>query len=426
MTFTPRVLFTALFLAATLLPAKRLPAQIEVTRPPTATPASSVTLRGDRVLDGRGADLGPVLLAVEGGKIRAVGAELSSVHYDLTGLTLLPGLVDTHVHLAWSFDRNGRTQNEESTETPAQQTLLAAENAALTLYGGVTTVQSLGSEIDLDLRDWIERGVLAGPRVLTSIEPLSERTGDPAAQRAKVQELAQRGADVIKIFGSASIRVGGTPTMTQAQLNAACGEAKAQGLRAVVHAHGPESARRAALAGCTTIEHGALLDRDTLEFLAERGVYYDPNIDLVLRNYFENRERFLGVGNYTEEGFEQMRAAVPKALATFQEALKVEGLKIVFGTDALAGSHGRNVEELIYRIRKGGQSAAQAVVSATSLAAESLGLGEELGTIAPGFAADIIGVEGDPLEDPSAFSRVRFVMKKGVVVRFEPTNGAGQ
>ena len=191
-------------------------------------------------------------------------------------------------------------------------------------------------------------------------------------------------------------------------------------MRAVVHAHGPVSAQRTARAGCTAVEHGALLDRETLELLAERGLYYDPNIDLVLRNYFENKERFLGVGNYTEEGFAQMAAAVPKVLEVFKVALEVPDLRIVFGTDALAGAHGRNVEELIYRIREGGQEPGAAIISATSLAAESLGLGDQIGVLEPGYEADLIAVEGNPLEDPSALGRVVFVMQGGRVHRQPP------
>ena len=340
--------------------------------------------------------------------------------YDLRGLTLLPGLIDTHVHIDWHFDPDGRSHSDASEESPELAMALAMENAYRTLLGGVTTVQSLGAERDLELRDALARGVLPGPRVLTSVASLFADTGAPEALRERVRELHARGADVIKIFGSASIRDGGTPTMTQEQLDAACGEAAALGLRAVVHAHGPESARRSVEAGCTTIEHGALLDRPTLELMAARGVYFDPNVDLVLRNYFENKERFLGIGNYTEEGFAQMRAAVPRVLEAFRTALEIPDLRLAFGTDAIAGAHGRNVEELIYRIVTGGQDPMAAIVSATSLAAESLGLGDAIGTVAPGYAADLIGVAGDPLEDPSALGRVVFVMRQGRVVRWWP------
>jgi imidazolonepropionase-like amidohydrolase len=383
--------------------------------------AQTLVLSADRVLDGLGGEIVEGRVVVEGARIVAVlrpgEAAPEGVHFDLGSLTLLPGLIDTHVHIDWHFDADGRTHSGASEDSEAEQMLFAVENAYRTLLGGVTTAQSLGAERDLALRDAIARGTIPGPRLLTAVRAISASTGDPQAIRERVRELEKQGADVIKVFASASIRVGGTPTMTQEQLDAVCGEASHLGLRSVVHAHGPESARRSVEAGCTTIEHGALLDRTTLELMAARGVYYDPNIDLVLRNYFENKERFLGVGNYTEEGFAQMAAAVPKVLEVFKVALQVRDLKIVFGTDALAGAHGRNAEELIYRIREGGQDPVAAIVSATSLAAESLGLDGRLGSIAAGLEADLIAVDGNPLEDPSALARVVFVMKAGRVHR---------
>src|SRR5207245_356869 len=203
------------------------------------------------------------------------------------------------------------------------------------------------------------------------------------------------------------------------QMDAACGEARRLGLRTAVHAHGPESVKRAVFAGCTSIEHGALIDQATLDLMAEHGTFFDPNIDLVFRNYFENKAHFLGIGNYTEEGFAQMEKAVPKALKVFQMGLKTKGLKIVFGTDAVAGSHGRNLQELVYRVQKGGQDPMQAIISATSLAAESLGMGASLGSIAPGYEADLIALDGDPLRDITALERVAFVMKGGRVVKWQ-------
>jgi imidazolonepropionase-like amidohydrolase len=336
----------------------------------------------------------------------------------------MPGGIDTHVHIAWHFDKNGKTHDDEDkTETPAQTALYAAENAVETVRGGITTVQSLGAPEDAALRDAIARGVLPGPRILTSLEPLFEDAGPPEKMREAVRRRAAEGADVIKLFASKSIRDGGAPTMTQEQLDAACGEARALHLRTAVHAHGSESARRAALAGCTSVEHGALLDAGTLRFLAEKGTWFDPNIDLVFRNYFENKQRFLGIGNYTEEGFEQMRRAVPQALAVFKQALRTPGLKVVFGTDAVAGSHGRNFEELIYRVEKGGQDPMDAIVSATSRAAECLGIADRTGAVAPGLEADLIAVEGDPLKDVNALRRVVWVMKGGRVVRNELRGG---
>ncbi|MEA2603155.1 MAG: hypothetical protein QOF89_4147 [Acidobacteriota bacterium] len=383
--------------------------------------AEPVTIRAGKLIDGRGRALEDVTVRIEGSRIVSVepGGK-GTPTWDLRGLTLMPGGIDTHVHIAWHFDRNGKTHDDEGKgETPGQTELYAVENAVQTLMGGITTVQSLGAPEDKDLRDWIARGVIPGPRVLTAIDPLEDPSLTPAQIRDKVRKLAAVGADVIKVFASKSIRDGGTPTWTQEQLDAACGEARAHGLRVAVHAHGIESARRAAIAGCTSVEHGVLLDAATLKVLAEHGTYFDPNIDLVFRNYFENQQKFLGIGNYTAEGFAQMRRAVPLALTVFKEALATPNLKVVFGTDAVAGSHGRNFEELIYRVEKGGQDPMAALVSATSLAAESLGLKDKVGAVAPGLEADLIAVEGDPLKDVQALKRVVWVMKGGRVVKNE-------
>ncbi len=388
---------------------------------------AAVVIRADRILDGRGAVLTGRELVVRDGRIEAIaeeGATEGAVVYELRGATALPGLIDTHVHLGWHFDaETGRLHSAESTDTAEDRALYAAENAWNMLASGVTTVQSLGGPEDVPIRDAIARGSLPGPRVLTSIQPITSGSGGPEEIRARVDALAEAGADVIKIFGSASIRVGGAPTLSQEQLDAACGQARERGLRAVVHAHGPESARRSALAGCRQIEHGALLDRETLELLAERRLYYDPHTHLIFENYFANRDRYLGIGNYTEEGFRQMREAVPVALGAFREALDVEGLDIVFGTDAVAGAHGLNWTELVYRVREGGQDPMEAIVSATSLAAASLELEETVGTLAPGFEADVIAVAGDPTADIGALEHVVLVMRGGVVYRHRPLAG---
>ena len=379
----------------------------------------TVVVRAAHVLDGTGNDLGPRDVVVQGGRIERIAPPgvTQGVVYDLGDVTLMPGFIDTHVHIGWHFDRaTGKTHTDRN-ESGEDAALYAASNAWVTLQGGVTTVQSLGAMVDLPLREAIEKGDLPGPRILTSGNAVTAGTGDPAAIRAHVDRMADAGVDVIKIFASASIRDGGGPTLSQGQLDAACGEAKARGLRSFVHAYDPESVRRVVAAGCTGVEHGALLDRPTLELMAQRGVYLDPNIDLVMRNYFENAEHYIGVGNYSEEGFAQMRAAQPKALAVFQEGLKVPGLKMVFGTDAVAGSHGRNLEELVYRIRAGGQDPMDAITSVTSLAAEELGLWDVTGRIAPNMAADLVAVAGDPLRDPSALLRPVFVMKGGRVYR---------
>jgi imidazolonepropionase-like amidohydrolase len=389
----------------------------------TSAPDDAIVLNVGRVLDGRGGEMGPSSVVVEGGKISAVAPGAASggaVLYDLTEFTLLPGLIDTHVHISWHFDRNGRYATRESNESPQEAMLFIAENAYQALISGFTTVQSMGNPTDGDLRDAIDRGILPGPRVLTSLRAITERTGGPDEIRSAVHEIAGEGADFIKIFASESIRTGGTPTLSQEELDIACGEATALGLRTAVHAHSVESATRAIRAGCTTIEHGALLDRETMDLMAETGTFFDPNIFLVSDNYLFNRDRFIGIGSYTEEGMRITEEVIGTKLEMFKEALQVPNLKMIFGTDGVAGSFARLEDELIYRVETGGQDPMDALVSATSLAARSLGLEEAIGTIAPGMEADLIAVQGNPLEDISALKRVVFVMKGGTVYRYVP------
>lgn len=397
--------------------------------PPAAGQDRPVVLRADRVLDGRGASSTDATIVVRGSGIADVGSAgvpRESVVYDLQGVTLLPGLIDTHVHPAWHWGPDGKIRSGSGRgEDPDVSVMHLLENGYLALMAGFTTLQSLGDPLDATYRDFVDKGVVPGARLLTSLRSISERTGAPDDIRAAVRERADAGADVIKIFASASIRDGGAPTMSQEQLDAACGEATARGLRSAVHAHGPESARRSVLAGCTVIEHGALLDRPTLELMAERGTYFDPNLYLVFQNYFDYEDRFLGIGNYTAEGFAQMREALPKALNVYKEALTVPGLKMVFGTDGIVGALGRNSEELIYRVQEGGQQPMAAIVEATYNAAESLGMENRIGSIAPGMEADIIGVAGDPEEDITALRRVVFVMKGGKVYKNEPPPAGG-
>jgi imidazolonepropionase-like amidohydrolase len=204
--------------------------------------------------------------------------------------------------------------------------------------------------------------------------------------------------------------------MSQEQLNAACDEAKKLGLRTLVHAYG-DAVRAATLAGCTQIEHGTLATDDDLRLMAEKGTYLDPQAGLIIENYLRNKERYIGTPGYTEEGFAMMEKILPMNHQLVQHASKVPNLKIVFGTDAVAGSHGNNAEEFIDRVRDGGVKPLTAMISANSLGAEALGLGDQIGTIAKGFEADIIALDGDPLTDITAVRRVAFVMKGGVVYK---------
>jgi imidazolonepropionase-like amidohydrolase len=294
-----------------------------------------------------------------------------------------------------------------------------AANAWKTLQAGFTTVQSVGSPSDVPLRDAIAKGQLPGPRILTAVEPLfgqGEKTGTPEEIRAFIRKQKAAGADLIKIFASQSIRQGGGMTLSQEQLSAACDEAKKQGLRVLVHAY-KAAVRAATLAGCTEIEHGTMATDDDLKLMAERGTYLDPQAGLVIENYLANKERYLGTPGYTEEGFEAMQNVLSLNHDLVRRASKVPGLKVVFGTDAVAGAHGRNAEEFVDRVRDAGVDPMEAMVSANSLAAEALGMGDQIGSIAPGLQADIIALDGDPLKDITAVRRVVFVMKGGVVFK---------
>ena len=375
-----------------------------------------IVIRAGTLIDGRGGASKSATVVVEDGRIASVGgAAAAPASFDLSRLTVLPGLIDTHVHIDTHFGRDGRPT--ASGETPQQSMLYAAENAYNVLLNGFTTVQSIGSPLDPDLRDAIARGVLPGPRLLTSIAPVTDTTGTPDQIRAFVRKVASDGADLIKIFASKSIREGGGQTLTQAQLDAACDEAMKLGKRTWVHAHADSAVRAATTAGCWAVTHGTQVSDETLALMAKRGTFFEPNIGLLLQNYIENKSRYLGVGNFTEEGFAYMVKGVPLSLEMFRRALKVKGLKLIMGTDAGAGAHGQNAREIVYRVQNGGQPAMDAIVGATSLAAQAIGLGDRTGAVAPGYEADLIGVDGDPLSDITALRRVVFVMKGGKVYK---------
>src|SRR6266852_1703147 len=201
---------------------------------PVQTPARDkrIVLAASTVLDGKGRVLHDTRIVVEGSKIVAIDRKAGPVDYDLRGLTVLPGWIDAHVHITWSFGKDGK--NAGPGVTTQEAAYQAASNAWVTLMAGFTTVQSVGSPLDVPLRDTIAKGVLPGPRILTAVEPLQgrgEQTGTPDEIRAFVRKQKQLGADLIKIFASQTIRLGGGRTLSQEQLNAACDEAKKQGLR---------------------------------------------------------------------------------------------------------------------------------------------------------------------------------------------------
>ena len=375
-----------------------------------------IVIAASTLLDGKGKVLKNTRIVIEGSKIIRIDPKAGPVNYDLRGLTVMPGWIDAHVHITWSFDKDGK--NAGGGGTSAYATLQAAANAWSTLMAGFTTVQSVGDLADIQLRDAIAKGELPGPRILTSGQVLigqGEKTGSVDEIRAFVRKQKEAGADVIKIFAAGSVR---RPDMllSQEQLNAACDEAKKLGLRTLVHAY-KDAVRAASLAGCTQVEHGTLATDDDLKLLAQRGTWLDPQAGLVFENYLLNKEKFAGTPGFPEEVFPLLKDIIPEYHDFMKRAVKIPGLKIVFGSDALAGSHGRNAEEFVDRVRDVGLNPMVALVSAHSLGAEALGMADQIGSIAGGLQADIIALDGDPLKDITAVRRVMFVMKGGVVYK---------
>ena len=385
----------------------------------TSAQQRRIVISAGTLLDGKGRVLKNTRIVVEGSKIIAIDPTAGPVDYELSGLTVLPGWIDAHVHITWSFDKNGNNAGAAST-TP-EATLNAAANAWSTLMAGFTTVQSVGNPADIPLRDAIARGEVPGPRILTSAEPVmgrGEQSGTPDDIRVLIRRQKEAGADVIKLFAAASIR---RPAMTfsQDQLNAACDEARKLGLRTLVHAY-KDAVRAAALAGCTQVEHGTLATDEDLKVLAQKGTWLDPQAGLVFENYLLNKEKFVGTQGFPEEVFPIIKELIPEYRDFIGRASKIPGLKIVFGSDALAGSHGRNAEEFIQRVRDAGMDPLTVMISANSLGAQALGMADHIGSITSGLQADIIALDGNPLTDITAVRRVMFVMKGGVVYKNSP------
>lgn len=396
-----------------------------------AAPMSAQTsvLHTSTLLDGKGKVARDQDILVENGKITRIAPKIAvpsgAKEIDLRGRTVLPGLTDAHVHFNWYFNAKGRYHSNGDGEGPAELAAAMDVNAKATLLAGFTTVQSPGAMEDLRLRERINAGQTIGPRLLTSVLQLQGgNRNSPDTLRARIRRVKELGGDVIKIFASGSIRDGGQLSMTPEQVNAACDEAKKVGLRTMVHAHSTESIQTVVAAGCNQIEHGVFATQKELDLMAAHNVYFDPQCSLIFRNYLDNRDKYNGIGNFNDEGFAAMERALPIAAEVIRNANKTRGLKVLYGTDAVAGAHGRNAEDLVCRVQSAGEDPMHAIISATSLNAEAMGLGAKIGTLAPGFEADIIAMNGDPLTDITAVRRVSFVMKGGTVHRNDGKPGA--
>jgi len=283
--------------------------------------SSTVTIHAARMIDGHGKETANVLVTVRDGRITAVApaaAGSAKATYELGDATLLPGLIDAHVHPGWYINRKGALHDGRDGDTPTESALARAGNLYATLKAGFTTIQSVGGVEDLDLRDAVARWQIPGPRILTSIAQLSDQRPAPDSLRALVRSLKGRGADVIKLFASAGLGAGGNQTLSDEQLAAICGEAKSQGLRSIVHAISAGSVRAATLAGCTEIEHGTFATQAELDLMAEHGTIFDPQVCLVFQNYIDHRDVYSRSG-FTDASFD--------ALAT---EVAIEELELVF------------------------------------------------------------------------------------------------
>ena len=305
----------------------------------------AVVIHAATVLDGRGGSIKNGYVVVRAGKIDRVSKERVTIPgattIELGNATLLPGLIDAHTHPGWYVDRTGKRNTPRSTETPVQAALARAGNLYATFMAGFTTIQSVGGPEDIDLRDATARGLIPGPRLLTSITQLTDVKIPPDSFRVLVRGLKAQGADVIKLFASLGLGAGGAQTLSDEQIAAICGEAKSQGLRTIVHAISAQSVRASTLGGCTQIEHGMFVTDAELRLMAERGTIFDPQVCLVLQNYIDNPAMY----NMSDSTIHTLKNALAGAPAMFARAIKTPGLKVVFGTDAVAGALGHNADE---------------------------------------------------------------------------------
>jgi imidazolonepropionase-like amidohydrolase len=376
--------------------------------PALAQSPSTISIRAARVLDGRGGVLENRVIEITGSTITNIRQREGPVTYDLGDVTVLPGLIDVHVHIL-----AGAMSDRPAELTAAETAEKWDENVRATLMAGFTTIQSVGDPPDKALRDAIAAGFIIGPRLLTSVDQIHPGNRSPEQLRAEVRKLKSEGADLIKLYGSASGFAKVTSNVTLPQMVAVCGEARLQGLRCVVHAQPSDAIINAVKAGATEIEHGGWADDAAIKAMAQAKVLFDPTMSFA-PHVLQHKEEFLREGRYTAAQLALLDSILPQKRSIFQKALAA-GVRMPSGSD-IGFAHGENALELIVRV-EAGQRPMDAIIGATSLAAESLGLEKSIGTIAVGYEADIIAVAGNPLNDIRALRRVTFVMKGGQIYK---------
>jgi imidazolonepropionase-like amidohydrolase len=381
------------------------------------------------------------LIRIVDGKIAAVspwtGAPADGPVVDWSRYTVLPGLIDLHTHVADGFGQSS-DPTEPLEHGPAETALKGAEAARIMLRSGFTTVRDVGvyrGLSDVVLRDAIAKGWVEGPRMLVSggyvtkpggggavtglpkgqVPPPEFRIGEvrgPAQARAAVRRLIGGGADFIKIIATGAVlAVGSEPgalELSEAEIKAACDEARTLGKYCIAHAHGAEGVKAAIRAGARTIEHASLIDDEGIALAKARGVWLD--MDIYNGDWIAE---FGTKAGWPAEYLRKNRETTDVQREGFRKAVAA-GAKLTFGTDAAVYPVGLGGRQFAYMVRYG-MTPAQAIRSATTEAASALGLEREIGQAAPGFAADLVAVEGDPLTDVGVLQRVAGVMKAGRV-----------
>lgn len=402
----------------------------------TSTYAQVTALRFGRLIDGRGGMIQDAVVIVERERITKVGAGDASVPpnatvIDLRRYTAIPGLIDAHTHMTYYWDKRPGTRpwTQLGTLGSVVTVFLAQENARQTLEVGVTTVRDLGSweYNDLAMRDLINRDAMVGPRMFVAgyglhitnylprpgvIEPDPGRAdGIAEVQRVARQQLAA-GVDWIKMYGSTGSDqdVTGYQTFTYEEMKAAADVSHQAGKRIAIHSYGPDGARAAVRAGADSVEHATDMDDDTIKEMARRGTFYIPTIDHN-RYYISHKDEF----GYDQAVVDRLNNYIGRNFETLRRAIGAK-VRIAMGSDAVFTGFGENTRELEWFV-KAGMTPAQALATATTNGAALLGMEKDLGAIAPGYFADIVAVEGDPLTDVGAIVHgVRWVMKGGRVV----------
>jgi len=392
-------------------------------------------IRFGKLIDGTGKVLTNVLVITENDRIKSIGTNTTVPQgaevIDLSRYTGLPGLIDAHTHMTYYWDQKPGTKpwSQLSARVPSMSMFLAQENARKTLETGVTTVRNLHAAeyTDIAMRDLINIGAMIGPRMFVSgyglhIASPGSRSGAPTPSRGQangVEEVAraareqiQAGADWVKMFGSTGSAqdVSGNQTFSFEEMKAAVDTAHSLGKRVAVHSYGPAGARDAVRAGADSVEHATDMDDDTISEMARRKTFYVPTIDHN-RYYAEYRDQF----GYGPEVAERLNDYVKRNLETARRAFKA-GVRFAMGSDAVFTMFGQNTRELGWFV-KAGMIPEQALAAATTNGAALLGMESSLGAVQPGFFADIIAVEGDPLSNIDVvINSVKWVMKGGSVV----------